>query len=152
MSETVRQRLLDSFDDRPNVDQKALAESIDLILYKIHEAGFVIVPVSQMIATDVADFEATIRQWVTPSVDKLEEAVQVFLPIDVVVQDLKQRGWHIIPPTGTLTYSDIETSIKQHVNLTIGKTEDHVNIDAIPAEAIIQTLRQKGWFILPPRS
>jgi len=152
MRDTIRQQLLDAFGEKTEADQKALAEAIDLLLSKLKEIGCVVVPVSEMIATDVADFEATIKQWVTPTVEHLEEAVDIYVPIEAIVQDLKQKGWHFIPPAGVLTYADVETVIKHRLRVSIGKTDNLVSVDDVPAEAIIQTLRQKGWFLLPPKS
>jgi len=145
---SIKQKLLEDFG---TADNKELESAIDLILDKITSLGFVIVPVSQMIATDVADFEAVVLQWITLSADKLISEVSVVFSVMQIVQDLQQKGWSLIPPMGVSTY-DIETTIRQHVNISIDKTDNLIDAADVPAEAIIQNLRQKGWFLLPPRS
>lgn len=109
MNDILRQNLIDSFSLKEDVsqedvdqkagDQQALVDAIDLFLLKVAEAGFVIVPVSSMIATDVNNFEMVIRQWVVPSIEKVgEEDVEIDIPVEAIIQDLRQKGWFILPP------------------------------------------------------
>lgn len=78
----------------------ALEQSVMIVVAHIKDAGMVVVPVTPLLASDLADFEAVVLANLTPVDDatKASELDAADVNGESVIHALRSKGWLILPP------------------------------------------------------
>lgn len=75
--------------------------------------------------------------------------------IEVVLQHIETAGLKVLPAEGVFTATDYDDLSQTIIGLLSPATEtmkvSELDGQDIHADAVVQALRSKGWFILPPQ-